>query len=54
MSLPLSLGDPLGMLHDLSCPVVLAPHLEVLGVLKHCHGHLLLGHLVAASFDDLP
>ena len=54
MSLPLCLGDPLGMLHDLSCSVDLASHLEVLSVLKHRHGHLLLGHLVAASFNDFP
>ena len=54
MSLPLGLRNSLGVLHNLSCSLILAPHLEVLGVLEHRHRHLLLRYLVAASLDDLP
>ena len=54
MGLPLCLCDSLGVLHDLSCSLVLASHLKMLGVLEHRHRHLLLRHFIAASLDDLP
>ena len=53
VSLPLSLGDALGVRHNLPGAVRLASELEMLRVFEHGHGHLLLRDFVAASLNDL-
>jgi len=53
VSLPLSLGDALGVRHNLPGAVRLASELEMLCVFEHGHGHLLLRDFVAASLNDL-
>ena len=53
MGLPLCLCDSLGVLHDLSCSLVLASHLKMLGLLEHRQRHLLLRQFIAVSLNYL-